>query len=52
MALASEHDLSVLMLIREGETWRSLASPAFARSFGQTLLEEREIDVATDAKKG
>ncbi|WP_422141584.1 FAD:protein FMN transferase [Vreelandella salicampi] len=47
MALAREHDLSVLMLIRDGETWRSLASPAFARFFGQALLEELGIDVAT-----
>lgn len=52
MALAREHDLSVLMLVRDGETWRSLASPAFARLFDQALLDELAIDVPTDAEKG
>ncbi|WP_075881693.1 FAD:protein FMN transferase [Vreelandella massiliensis] len=47
MTLAHEQDLNVLMLVREGDTWRSLASPAFAQFFGQALLEELGIEVAT-----
>lgn len=46
MQLAIENDLNVLLLIREGEQWKSLASPGFAATFGEPLLDELGIDVA------
>ncbi|MDR5898863.1 FAD:protein FMN transferase [Halomonas vilamensis] len=49
MRLANEYDLGVLMLVREGDAWRSLASPALAQRFGEALLEELDIDVAAEA---
>lgn len=47
MALALEHDLNVLMLVREGDQWRSVASPAFARHFGDELVESSAIEIAS-----
>lgn len=49
MALALEHDLSVLLLVRDGDRWRSIASPAFTNYFGDALLEELGIDAWTPA---
>ncbi|MST80703.1 FAD:protein FMN transferase, partial [Lactobacillus equicursoris] len=49
MALALEHDLNVLLLVRDGDRWRSIASPAFKDYFGDTLLEELGIDAWTPA---
>lgn len=47
MSMAREHDLNVLMLVREGDKWRSVASPAFAEYFGKELVESLEIEVAS-----
>ncbi|WP_441316752.1 FAD:protein FMN transferase [Halomonas sp. hl-4] len=47
MDLASEHDLNVLMLIREGDKWRSVASPGFAQHFGDELIESLDIEIAS-----
>ncbi|MGS2745249.1 FAD:protein FMN transferase [Halomonas sp. LS-001] len=49
MQLAIENDLNVLLLIREDDQWKSLASPGFAATFGETLLDELAIDVALPA---
>ncbi|UYG07736.1 FAD:protein FMN transferase [Halomonas sp. M4R1S46] len=51
MALAREHDLAVLVLVRNeaGDGWMSLASPAFAARFGHDRLEEMGIEVADGA---
>ncbi|CAM4205049.1 FAD:protein FMN transferase [Vreelandella rituensis] len=43
MALAQEQKLKVLMLIRDENDWKSVASPAFADHFGAELLDELEI---------
>ncbi len=45
MAIAQANDLDVLMLVRDGEQWKSLASPGFAATFGETLLDELTIEV-------
>lgn len=47
MAMAQEHDLNVLMLVREGDQWRSVASPAFAQHFGDELVESSAIEIAS-----
>ncbi|SDM89035.1 thiamine biosynthesis lipoprotein [Vreelandella arcis] len=47
MAMAREHDLNVLMLVREGDHWRSEASPAFAQYFGDELVESLAIEIAS-----
>ena len=44
MAIAQANDLDVLMLVRDGEQWKSLASPGFAATFGETLLDELAIE--------
>ncbi|MDR5874356.1 FAD:protein FMN transferase [Halomonas sp. CUBES01] len=46
MAMAREHDLNVLMLVRDGDQWRSVASPAFARYFGDELVDSLGIEIA------
>ncbi|XKH60171.1 FAD:protein FMN transferase [Halomonas sediminis] len=43
MALAQEQELKVLMLLRDKDDWKSVASPAFAEHFGAELLDELEI---------
>ncbi|WP_069384775.1 FAD:protein FMN transferase [Halomonas caseinilytica] len=45
MTLAQRHDLAVLMLVRQGDGWQSLASPAFAAYFGQDLVDRLGIEV-------
>ncbi|MCE8004841.1 FAD:protein FMN transferase [Billgrantia ethanolica] len=45
LALAREQDLKVLLLVREDEGWRSVASPAFAERFGGELSEEMGLEV-------
>ena len=45
MAIAQANDLDVLMLVRDGEQWKSLASPGFAATFGEKLLDELTIEV-------
>ncbi|MFN2409880.1 MAG: FAD:protein FMN transferase, partial [Halomonas sp.] len=47
MAMARDQDLNVLMLIRDGDQWRSVASPAFAEHFGDELVESSEIEIAS-----
>ncbi|MCG6656667.1 FAD:protein FMN transferase [Halomonas campisalis] len=44
-ALAREHDLKVLMLIREEDGWSSAVSPAFVDFFGESLVEELELEI-------
>lgn len=45
MALARERGLAVLMLVREGEGWTSLASPAFAERFGREAMDDLGVTV-------
>lgn len=45
MRLAREQTLAVVMLVREAEGWRSLASPAFARRVGRDTLASLGIAV-------
>ena len=45
MAIAQANQLDVLMLVRDGEQWTSLASPGFAATFGDSLLEELAIEL-------
>ena len=40
MQLAIENNLKVLLLVRDGEQWRSIASPEFVNYFGETLVNE------------
>ncbi|SER53821.1 thiamine biosynthesis lipoprotein [Vreelandella subterranea] len=47
MAMALDQNLNVLMLIRDGNQWRSVASPAFAQHFGDELVEALEIEIAS-----
>lgn len=48
MALARERGLAVLLLVRQGEGWSSLASPALAERFGRATLEELGVTVVND----
>ncbi|MBW5800306.1 FAD:protein FMN transferase [Halomonas elongata] len=52
MALARRHDLAVLMLVRQGDGWQSLASPAFAEYFGRAMVDKLGIEVAEDVDNG
>ncbi|MDR5866522.1 FAD:protein FMN transferase [Halomonas koreensis] len=45
MAAAREQGLAVLMLVRRGDGWQSLASPAFAARFGRDTLAEMGVEV-------
>ena len=45
LALAREQDLKVMLLIREDESWSSLASPAFAEFLGGELSDEMGLEV-------
>ncbi|GAA3896712.1 FAD:protein FMN transferase [Halomonas cibimaris] len=49
MALARRLDLRVLMLVREGDGWQSLASPAFAEFIGEAFMADHTIPVADEA---
>jgi thiamine biosynthesis lipoprotein len=48
MALALAQDLKVLMLIRDDDGWKSLASPAFAEFIGQAFMADHQIKVADE----
>ncbi|WP_108446215.1 FAD:protein FMN transferase [Halomonas denitrificans] len=52
MALARERGLAVLMLVRQGEGWISLASPALAARFGRATLEELGVTVVEGSAAG
>ncbi|MDW7745324.1 FAD:protein FMN transferase [Halomonas sp.] len=52
MALARERSLAVLMLVREGEGWTSLASPAFVDHFGREAVDELGVSVADEPASG
>lgn len=43
MQMAIDNNLKALLLVREGERWRSIASPEFVNYFGETLIEELGI---------
>lgn len=45
LALAREQELKVLLLVREDEGWRSVASPAFADYVGGELSDEMGLEV-------
>ncbi|OZT74335.1 FAD:protein FMN transferase [Vreelandella boliviensis] len=42
--MALDNSLKVLMLVREGDEWRSIASPEFIDYFGETLVNELGIE--------
>ncbi|OJA06180.1 FAD:protein FMN transferase [Halomonas sp. QHL1] len=44
MQLAIENNLKVLLLVRDNEQWRSIASPEFVNYFGETLVNELGIE--------
>jgi len=44
MQLAVENNLKVLLLVRDGEQWRSIASPEFVNYFGEALINELGIE--------
>lgn len=44
MQMAIENNLKALLLVREGEQWRSIASPEFVNYFGETLVDELGIE--------
>ncbi|MGP9631962.1 FAD:protein FMN transferase [Halomonas sp. AOP43-A1-21] len=44
MEMALANNLSVLMLIREGDHWQSIVSPAFVDYFGEALVDELGIE--------
>ena len=44
MEMAVENSLKVLLLIRDGEEWQSVASPAFVNVFGEELVNELGIE--------
>jgi FAD:protein FMN transferase len=48
MQMAVENNLKVLLLIRNGEEWQSLASPEFVNYFGDALINELGIEQLPD----
>ena len=44
MQMAIENNLKGLLLVREGEQWRSLATPEFVNYFGESLVDELGIE--------
>ncbi|CAM3366230.1 FAD:protein FMN transferase [Halomonas lysinitropha] len=52
MALARQRELAVLMLVRQGEGWASLASPAFADHFGRETVDELGATVVDGPASG
>ncbi len=44
MTMAVDHNLSVLMLLRDGDHWQSVVSPAFVDYFGEDLVDELGIE--------
>lgn len=48
MQMAVENNLKVLLLIRNGEEWQSLASPEFVNYFGDALIDELGIEQLPD----
>ncbi|MDN3524983.1 FAD:protein FMN transferase [Halomonas sabkhae] len=51
MRIALRHDLAVLMLVRQGEGWQSLASPAFTARFGEDRVKRMGIEVVNSADR-
>ncbi|TDB02170.1 FAD:protein FMN transferase [Halomonas marinisediminis] len=52
MALAREHRLSALMILRQEEGWTSRVTPAFVEQFGKARVEELGLEVAdSDASR-
>lgn len=47
MQMAIDNNLKVLLLVRDGEQWRSLATPEFVNYFGETLVNELGIEQFT-----
>jgi len=45
MTLAREQGLKVLMVVRDGDQWRSRVSPAFVDAFGEELVAELGLEV-------
>lgn len=52
MALARERELAVLMLVRQGEGWASLASPAFVDHFGREAVDALGVSVVDEPASG
>ncbi|WP_046078864.1 FAD:protein FMN transferase [Halomonas sp. HG01] len=54
MAVAVDHDLAVLMLVRNAadDDWLSVASPAFAERFGRDRLAEMGVRVVGETTAG
>lgn len=52
MALAREHSLAVLMLVRQGEGWTSLTSPAFVDHFGRQVVDGLGVTVVDGPASG
>ncbi|ATJ84752.1 FAD:protein FMN transferase [Halomonas beimenensis] len=50
MAVARQQGLAILMLVREGDDWVSLASPAFAERFGRETLQAMGVEVVDGAR--
>ncbi|MGO3004424.1 MAG: FAD:protein FMN transferase, partial [Halomonas sp.] len=44
MQMALDNNLKILMLIHDGDAWRSVASPEFVNYFGETLIDELGIE--------
>ncbi|MEA2119133.1 FAD:protein FMN transferase [Halovibrio sp. HP20-50] len=44
MQMAIENHLKVLLLVRDGEQWRSIVTPEFVNYFGETLVNELGIE--------
>ena len=44
MQMAIENNLKVLLLVRDGEQWRSIATPEFVNYFGESLVDELGIE--------
>lgn len=44
MQIAVDNNLKVLLLIRNGEAWQSIASPEFVNVFGDALVKELGIE--------
>lgn len=52
MVLARARSLAVLMLVRQGEGWMSLASLAFVNHFGREVVDELGVTVVDEPAAG
>ncbi|SEL26690.1 FAD:protein FMN transferase [Halomonas daqiaonensis] len=52
MVLARQRELAVLMLVRQGEGWTSLASPSFVEYFGPDAAEELGVTLVDQPLSG